>query len=85
MSSAQDRFDAAVERSKALPSQPTNVQLDLYGLFKQATVGDVTGARPGMLDVRGRAKWDAWKKQEGLSEDEAMDAYIALVDKIARG
>lgn len=76
-------FDAAVARSKSLPNQPTNIQLEMYGLFKQATIGDVEGARPGMLDIRGRAKWDAWKKVQGMEADEAMEAYIALVDKLA--
>ncbi len=77
-------FEAAVERSKSLPGQPTNVQLEMYGLFKQATVGDVEGSRPGMLDIRGRAKWDAWKKVEGMEAEEAMGAYIALVGKLAK-
>jgi len=78
-------FEAAVTRSKSLPQQPTNVQLEMYGLYKQATQGDVSGSRPGMLDVRGRAKWDAWKKLEGVEADEAMSAYVALVDKLAKG
>ena len=29
-----------------------------------------------------RAKWDAWKKQEALSQAEAQAAYIALIDHI---
>jgi len=28
-----------------------------YGLFKQATIGDVNTDRPGMLDFVGKAKW----------------------------
>ena len=76
-------FEAAVARSKTLPTQSTQVQLEMYGLYKQATLGDVSGARPGMLDVRGRAKWDAWKKLEGIEPEEAMEGYIALVDKLA--
>lgn len=53
--------------------------LDLYGLFKQANVGDVNTARPGMLDFKGKAKWDAWKSREGMSKEDAMTAYVALV------
>ena len=33
-----------------------------------ATEGRVNTSRPGMLDVLGRAKWDAWKKRDGLSD-----------------
>ncbi|MFO0749317.1 MAG: acyl-CoA-binding protein [Myxococcota bacterium] len=80
--SMKQKFEAAVEKSKTLPPQPTPVQLDMYGLFKQATIGDVSGGRPGMLDVRGRAKWDAWDKRRGMEEDDAMEAYVKLVEKL---
>ena len=42
-------------------------KLEFYGLFKQGTVGDVNTERPGMLDMKGKAKWDAWKAKEGMS------------------
>lgn len=64
----------------AHPIQTTQEEmLDLYGLFKQANVGDVNTARPGMLDFKGKAKWDAWKSREGMSKEDAMTAYVALV------
>ena len=50
----------------------------------QATVGDVTGDRPGMLSFEARAKYDAWAKKKGTSKDAAMTAYVALVDRLAR-
>jgi len=34
-----------------------------------------------MLDLKGRAKYDAWAKQKGTSKDSAMTAYIVLVEK----
>ena len=54
-------------------------KLEFYGLFKQATVGNVNTERPGMFDPKGKAKWDAWKAKEGLSQDDAKAAYIAKV------
>lgn len=83
MSDIKARFEAAIERSKDLPTQSPTTQLELYGLFKQASSGNVTGSRPGMFDVRGRAKWDAWEKRKGMSADAAMEAYIELVDRLA--
>ena len=75
--SLQDEFEAAVKRVNGLPSAPpNNVMLDLYGLFKQATVGDATGKRPGITDLRGRAKFDAWSGRKGMSKEDAMRAYI---------
>ena len=56
-------------------------KLEFYGLFKQATVGDVNTERPGMLDMKGKAKWDAWKAKEGMSQDDAKAAYIAKVQE----
>ena len=82
MSDLAQRFADAQARIKPV-SVGTDVQLDLYGLFKQATLGDVSGSRPGMLDVRGRAKYDAWAKRKGLSKDAAMEQYIAIVGKHA--
>ena len=48
----------------------------------QATAGDVQGKRPGMLDLKGRAKFDAWSQKKGLAKDQAKDAYVALVDRL---
>ena len=48
-----------------------------------ATEGDVRGERPGLLDLRGRAKYDAWTKRKGTSKDDAMKKYVVLVDKLA--
>ncbi len=80
-----ERFEDAQRRVKQLPSAPpTDTLLELYALFKQGSVGDVQGARPGMIDFKGRAKWDAWAKRKGQSKDQAMEAYIALVDSLAK-
>ncbi len=79
MTELKSKFEAAIAHSKTLPTQSTTVQLELYGLFKQASSGDVSGARPGMFDMRGRAKFDAWEKRKGLTADQAMEAYVAYV------
>ncbi|HJL16873.1 MAG TPA: acyl-CoA-binding protein [Sandaracinaceae bacterium LLY-WYZ-13_1] len=79
----REEFDAAVERVQKLPKRPSDADLlELYGLFKQATVGDVQGKRPGMLNVKGRAKWDAWKAREGTSAEDARDAYVKVVERL---
>mmetsp|Transcript_14962 Transcript_14962/g.20294 ORF Transcript_14962/g.20294 Transcript_14962/m.20294 type:complete len:87 (+) Transcript_14962:41-301(+) len=54
-------------------------KLEFYGLFKQATVGDVNTERPGLFDPKGKAKWDAWKAKEGMSSDDAKAAYVSKV------
>lgn len=77
------RFEAAVANSKKLSERPDNATLlKLYALYKQATVGDVEGKRPGFTDMVGRAKYDAWAGITGTSGDEAMNQYIALVESL---
>ena len=51
MSELQERFDAAVTKSKSLPAQGNDSLLKLYALYKQATSGDVSGKKPGRLEV----------------------------------
>ena len=81
-----EQFEDAAKRVQNLPKRPSNdVLLELYGLYKQATEGDVTGTRPGMLDPRGRAKWDAWSSRKGMSAEEARAKYVALVERLEAG
>ena len=82
--SLTEKFEDAQKRVNALTSRPTNEQLlELYALYKQATLGDATGKRPGMLDIKARAKFDAWDGKRGTSKDTAMEAYVALADRLA--
>ena len=80
-----DAFAEAQERVKRLRRRPSNDQLlELYGLYKQATAGDVAGKRPGMLDPVGRAKHDAWSARRGMGREDAMRRYVGLVDEIEK-
>lgn len=79
--SLEEQFSQAQERVSKLSRRPSDLQLlELYSLYKQATMGDATGKRPGAFDFKGRAKWDAWKSREGLSREEAMRQYVELVE-----
>jgi acyl-CoA-binding protein len=78
--SLQAQFDQAVADSKNLPERPDNATLlKIYALYKQASEGDATGERPGMTDMVGRFKWDAWAALKGTSKDGAMQQYIDLI------
>jgi diazepam-binding inhibitor (GABA receptor modulator, acyl-CoA-binding protein) len=84
MSDLAQRFTDAQAKIKPVTGLDNTTMLELYALYKQSTTGDATGSRPGMLDVKGRAKFDAWAKHKGTSKDAAMEAYIALVGKHAK-
>ncbi len=79
----QTRFEQAAKDALSLPSRPDNdTLLKLYAYYKQATVGDVQGKRPGFTDFAGRAKYDAWKKLKGMPQEMAMERYIKLVERL---
>ncbi|KAG0346567.1 hypothetical protein BG004_001406 [Podila humilis] len=76
-------FTAAAKTVQGLAVSPSNdVLLELYALFKQATIGDCNTDRPGMFDPKGKAKWDAWNGKKGVTSADAEQQYIALVAKL---
>ena len=78
-----EQFTDAQARVKSLTQAPATAELlELYALYKQGSSGDVDVKRPGMLDLKGRAKWDAWSAKKGLAREQAMRAYVALVDRL---
>jgi diazepam-binding inhibitor (GABA receptor modulator, acyl-CoA-binding protein) len=83
MSTLNEQFEQAVADSKNLPERPDNMtMLKIYALYKQASVGDVEGKRPGFTDMVGRAKWDAWNELKGQAQDEAKQAYVDLIEDL---
>ncbi len=83
MSDLKAQFAQAQVDVKTLTERPDNqTMLKLYSLFKQASEGDVTGSRPGMLDLVNRAKYDDWAELKGKTNDAAMQGYIELVNKL---
>jgi diazepam-binding inhibitor (GABA receptor modulating acyl-CoA-binding protein) len=83
MSDLQTLFTQAQADVKTLAERPDNqTLLQLYALFKQASEGDASGERPGMMDFINRAKFDAWEKIKGTSADDAMQGYIDAVKQL---
>lgn len=76
----QTEFDQALADSKNLAERPDNMTLlKMYAIYKQGSMGDATGDRPGMTDFVGRAKWDAWNALKGTSQEVAKQQYIDFV------
>ena len=83
MSDLNAQFEQAQQDVQGLSARPSNSDMQsLYGLYKQATAGDVTGKRPGMMDIMGRGKYDGWSKQKGKSSDVAKQEYVDLVGRL---
>lgn len=85
MSDLRARFDEAVNYIQNAEGdfKPSNeMKLEFYALYKQATAGDVSGKRPGMMDFVGRAKYDVWEQCKGMSKDDAMQKYIDKLEAL---
>lgn len=56
--------------------------LKLYGLYKQATVGDNNTDKPGLFDLKGKYKWQAWEDLKGTSQEDAEKQYIEFASEL---
>ena len=85
MADLKQQFDTAAAAVLKAKKDPGNdMKLKLYANFKQATEGDVAGDKPGFTDFVNRAKYEAWSKLKGMGTDDAMTAYVKLVDRVTR-
>ncbi|KAH9499697.1 hypothetical protein Btru_077599 [Bulinus truncatus] len=83
MTDLEERFKQAAEEVTKLSKEPSNDEkLAIYGLYKQGTVGECNIDRPGLFDLKGKAKWDAWNALKGKPKEDAMRDYIAKVDEL---
>ena len=94
--SLDQQFQAAVERVNNLPPDTAAAQMtDLYGLYKQATDGDVdmkggavnadeatNASGPAGLS---QGQWDSWNKYKGTSQEEAKRQYVARAAEATGG
>ncbi|GJE84930.1 acyl-CoA-binding protein [Phanerochaete sordida] len=83
------QFNRAVEIVQNLPKTgPIQTgyedKLNMYSLFKQATMGNVQGPRPSMWELLPRAKWDAWAKHKDLDAYQAKVMYVEALLKVLR-
>ena len=87
------QFQAAAGKVNNLPGDVAAKHMtELYGLYKQATEGDVNmkndevdasaadqASGPAGLS---QAQWDSWNQFKGVAEDEAKRRYVARTAEI---
>lgn len=77
------KFTEATEKVKTLSEKPDNeTLLRLYGLYKQATIGNCNIAQPWAVQFEARAKWDAWHSHLNKPKNIAEKEYVQLVEKL---
>ena len=83
MTDINSQFEQAAAAAKSLPQRPDNdTMLQLYALYKQGSSGDISGDKPGIFDFVGTAKYEAWEKLKGTSQESAMSGYVDMVRKL---
>ncbi|HEX8327782.1 MAG TPA: acyl-CoA-binding protein [Hymenobacter sp.] len=91
-----EQFQAAAQQVNNLPGDQAAAHMtELYGLFKQATEGDVN-MKPDEVDPNAadqangpaglsQAQWESWNQFKGLPEEEAKQRYVAKAAEITGG
>jgi len=76
-------FEQAAADVRKLTKRPTDEEaLLIYGLYKQATVGDINISQPWAVQMEARSKWDAWNANKGMSQEEAKEKYITAANQL---
>jgi citronellol/citronellal dehydrogenase len=77
------KFSKAQRQVNRLSTRPDDdTLLRLYSLYKQGNEGDVKGRIPIAKGLVSVAKWKAWKKCLGMSQEDAKMQYIELVNEL---
>jgi acyl-CoA-binding protein len=88
-----EQFQAAAQQVNNLPANVAAQHMtELYGLYKQATEGDVN-MQSGEVDPNAadqasgpaglsQAQWDSWNQFKGVPEEEAKRRYVARTAEI---
>ncbi len=85
MSTLSLEFQKAATSVNSLTERPTDKQLlQLYGLYKQATVGDCNTTKPSFINIKESSKWNSWTERKGLSKEDAMKKYVNVVNQICK-
>ncbi len=83
MGHVDDDFSSACQKVEESYTRLNNSTIrKIYAYYKQATEGDVSGKRPGVLKLRNRIKYDSWASISGMSEYDAKIAYIKLANNL---
>jgi len=84
--SLEELFERAQVEVMKLSNMPNrDILMKIYGLYKQATVGDVNVPKPSTFstDFVGKAKYKAWADRKGMKKEEAMKQYVDLVKQLS--
>ncbi|XP_050310826.1 acyl-CoA-binding protein homolog [Anthonomus grandis grandis] len=78
----EENFTASANQARGFTKRPPDADcLEVYALYKQATVGDTNTAKPSGGELL--SKWNAWNSKKGMTQKQAKEQYIAKVAALA--
>lgn len=79
------RFEEAVVIANTMSQSdlPQDVQLQLYAFYKQATFGTIDTRISPVYDLRNAFKTNAWMQISHLTQNEAKEMYIKMINTLA--
>ena len=82
MNDLDKKFEAAfLKASSSTLTLPLDIMLKLYAYYKQASKGSNYKPSEGDVELINAFKLNAWIQLSNLSEEEAKQGYIELVEK----
>jgi diazepam-binding inhibitor (GABA receptor modulating acyl-CoA-binding protein) len=82
--SLETLFVQAQGTLKSFTKRPNDEELlHIYGLYKQAVVGDCNIAEPGFFQFKEKQKWSAWNGKRGMNSNTAKQSYVDFVNQIS--
>lgn len=73
---------AANHLQTLLPTIDNQKLLLLYGYYKQGLEGPCNISKPSWFDMKGKAKWEAWKKLGNMPQNEAKYLYVKNIEAL---
>lgn len=83
LNTLESKFNNACNLIKIYPKNVENKDLlYLYGMYKQATLGNCNILEPSSYDFKKHAKWNEWNNNKDITKNVAMAFYISRVNEL---
>ncbi|XP_015190369.1 PREDICTED: acyl-CoA-binding domain-containing protein 6 [Polistes dominula] len=83
VTNTEKKFDKAAKYVQTIASELDSEQLlNLYSLYKQATIGPCNIPKPNWYQMQAKQKWVAWNSLGEMDQETAMNNYVCALAKI---
>ena len=72
----EELLEVMKQRTDLTDKESKDEKLALFSSGKQGKFGNINEPKPGMFDVKGKIKWQAWKDREGQDQEACKREFI---------